>query len=62
MTGPDTLSPLGPGSGRFFFLTDWAQVGLGPEHVSEAERCDAQLNIRSVAHGQSKRSHIKCLQ
>ncbi len=37
--------------------------GLEPEHVSEAERCDAQLNIplcggalRSVAHGQSKRS------
>ncbi len=34
-----------------------------PEHVSEAERCDAQLNItlferalRSVVHGQSKRS------
>ncbi len=33
------------------------------EHVSEVERCDAQLNIplcvcvlRSVAHGQSKRS------
>ncbi len=34
-----------------------------PEHVNEAEQCDAQLNIslcgralRSVAHGQSKRS------
>ncbi len=34
-----------------------------PEHVSEAEKCDAQLNIPlcgrallSVAHGQSKRS------
>ncbi len=34
-----------------------------PEHVREAERCDAQLNIplyvralRSVAHSQSKRS------
>ncbi len=34
-----------------------------PEHVSEAERCDAQLNyplcgraLRSVAHGQSKHS------
>ncbi len=34
-----------------------------PEHMSEEERCDAQLNIplcgralRSVAHGQSKSS------
>ncbi len=57
------LSPFGVGSGRFFFLTDRAQFGLGPEHVSKAERCHAQLNIplcghalRSVAHGQSKHS------
>ncbi len=34
--GPDTLSPFGPGSGRFFFWTDRAQIRLGPEHVSEA--------------------------
>ncbi len=38
-------------------------MGSWSEHVSEAERCDAQLNIplcgcvlRSVAHGLSKRT------
>ncbi len=39
------------------------QNNMQPEHVSEAERCDAQLNIplcvcalHSVVHGQRKRS------